>query len=149
MSSLVLDTLVTTLSQSITLTQNRRVTIRAISLKVVMFNAPAGTFTLKVKSGANTLTSKTFTSADIKSDLSTADNYAYLWKVLDFSGNLQLENGTYTLEISSSGYTFSESAYLGWIRPHENIFNTGDGSNDSILNNPFGFRIFELKRVNR
>ncbi len=147
MSTLVIERLKTTLSQSFTYTDNKRHTIKAIVPRLVMFNAPAGTFTFSIKSGVTTLASKTFTSAEIKSDLSTSDNYAWLWKVIDFSGIVQLESGTYSLEISSSGYTFTESSYLGWIRDHDDPFNTGDGNNSFFSENPFGFRIYELKRA--
>ena len=148
MTTLAVDELTTTLSQDFTINLNRRYSIEGIRPYIYMHNAPAGTFTLSVKDGVTTLASQTFDSAEIKSDLSTSDNYAHLWKRLVFDNPFQISKGTYTLELSSSGYTFSESNYLGWIREFENIFNETDGDNDSYDNNPFSFQIFENKRVN-
>ena len=149
MTTLVVDELKTTLTQSFTVDLNRRYTIAAVRPYLYMHNSPAGTFTFSVKdSGANTIASKTFTSAEIKSDLSTSDNYCHLWKALVFTNPLQLSKGSYSLVISSSGYTFAESSYLAWVKEYENIFNTTDGANDTDFNNPMSFQLFEQKRVN-
>ena len=148
MTTLVLDELDTTLSQDFTINLNRRYSIEGIRPYIYMHNAPAGTFTLSVKDGVTTLASQTFDSAEIKSDLSTADNYAHVWKRLVFDNPFQLSLGTYTLELSSAGYTFAESAYIGWIREFENVFNETSGTINTLFDNPFSFQIFENRRVN-
>ena len=147
MTTLVLDELITTLSQDFTINLNRRYSIEGIRPYIYMHNAPAGTFTLSLKEGVTTLVSQTFDSAEIKSDLSTSDNFAHIWKRLVFSTPFQLSKGTYTLELSSSGYTFAESAYIGWIREYENVFNETSGTIDTLFDNPFSFQIFENRRV--
>lgn len=147
MSHLVIDELRTTLSQSFTITSNNRVNVAGIRPYLYMHNAPAGTFTLSVKNGAETLASQTFTSAEIQSDLSTANAYAYLWKTITFDNPLQLDADTYTLEISSSGYTFSETGYLAWIKEHENQWHTQTGTADSVFDNTFSFQIFDYKEA--
>jgi len=148
MTTLVVEELKTTLSQSFTYNLNRRSIIAAVRPYIFMYNSPSGTFTLSLKEGATTHASKTFTSADIKSDLSTSDNYAHLWKALEFSNPIYLSKGTYTLELSHSGYSFSESSYLGWIKEHENIFNnTSDLTGVSVFDYPFSYQIFEKKGV--
>ena len=146
MTTLVLEELKSTLQQTVNLTLNRRYNIEAVRPLLYMHNAPAGTFTLSIKSGVNTLTSKSFTSADIKSDLSTVNNYAYLWKNLTFSEIALLKNGSYILELSSSGYTFSSSSYIGWIKEHENLFNETSGTPLTDLDNPFSYQLFEHRR---
>jgi hypothetical protein len=114
-----------------------------------MHNAPAGTFTLTVKnSDDETLVSQDFDSTEIKSDLSTSNNYAHVWKRLVFDNPFQLSKGTYTLVLSSSGYTFSESNYIGWIREFENVFNETSGTISELFDNPFSFQIFEKRRNN-
>jgi len=144
MSKLVVDELKTTLSQSITLTQDRIYHIGGIKINLFMYNSPSGTFTLSLKQGATTLVSETFTSAELKSDLSTSDDYLYLYKA--FSLNARLKKGTYTLEISSSGYTYSSSSFLGWIKSHENIFNEQSDTPIDFTYNPFDYLIYERVR---
>lgn len=148
MTTLVVEELKTTLSQSFTVNVNRRITVAAVRPYLLMYNSPSGTFTLSLKEGATTHASKTFTSADIKSDLSTSDNYAHLWKVIEFSNPVHLSKGSYTLELSHSGYTFSDTSYLGWIKEHENIFqNTADLTGLSSYDYPLSFQLFSKRRI--
>lgn len=144
MTTLVYDALETTIEQDFTINLNRRYTIEAINPYLMMFNEPSGTFTFSVlDSDTNILSSDTFTSADIKTDLSTSDSYAHIRKVIQFDNPLHLSRGTYTLKLSSSGYTFTESSHLGWVREFENIFNETTGTPSSDSENPFSFNIYE------
>ena len=135
----------TTLTQDFTINLNRRYTIAGIRPYLYIHNAPAGTFTLKIKDGATELASKGFTSSQIKTELSTTDNYAHIWKGIIFDTPLLLSKGAYTIELSSSDYSFSESSYIGWIKEFENIFNETDGGNIDLFSNPFSFQLFEKK----
>ena len=147
MTTLVVEELKTTLTQDITINLNRRYTIEGIKVYLMMYNAPSGTFTLSIKQSGSVIASKSFTSADIKTDLSTSDNYAHLWKALVFTNPLILSRGAYTLELSQSGYSFLETSYLSWVRPHENIFNDNE-STGYFTSNPLAFRLIEKKRCN-
>jgi len=144
MSYIVVDELVTTLTQTVTLNYDRIYHVAGLKIKLLMYNSPSGTFTLSVKQGATTLASKSFTSADIKTDLSTTDDYAYLYKALDFS--LPLKKGNYDLVLSSSGYTFSVSSFIGWIKSHENIFIEKTTEPSSFIDNPLDVLIYEKLR---
>lgn len=146
MTTLVVDELKTTLTQTINLNKVRRYNIAAVRPLIYMENAPSGTFTLSIKSGATTLASKSFTSADIKADLGTSDNFAYLWKNVTFDIPVKLNNGAYTLELSSSGYSYSSSSYIGWIKEFENIFNEINGTPQDYSENPFSYQLFEYRR---
>jgi hypothetical protein len=143
MTTLVVEELKTTLTQNFTIDLNRRYTIAGIRPYIYMHNAPAGTFTLTLKEGVNSLASQTFTSTEIKSNLSTVDNYAHIYKALTFTNPIHLSKGSYSLTLSSSGYTFSTGSYLAWVKEYENIFNTTDGANDTDFNNPMSFQLFE------
>lgn len=146
MTTLVVDELQTTLTQNFTIDLNRRFELTAVRPYLLMYNSPSGTFTLSLKEGATTHASVNFTSAEIKSDLSTSNDYAYLWKTLQFSNPVFLSKGSYSLVLSSSGYTFSESAYLGWIKEHENIFNnTVDLSGVGSFDYPLSYQLFEKR----
>lgn len=147
MTTLVVDELKTTLTQTFTLTLNKRYNIGGIRPYIYMHNSPSGTFTLKIKSGANTLASKDFTSAEIKTDMSTSDNYVHIWKGLLFDTPIQLVKGSYILELSSSGYSYSASSFLGWVKEYENIFNEVSGTPLSYFDNPYSFQLFEYRRA--
>lgn len=146
MTKFLCEELRTTLSQTFTLTGSRVFQISAMRPFLVMYGAPAGTFTMSIKSGANTLGSVSFTSADIQSDLDTSDTYAYINKALQFDQPLPLRAGSYTAELSSSGYTFGFT-FLAWIKRNESIFVTIDGTPADETNNPFTMELWEKKRV--
>jgi len=133
-STLIVEELQTTLEQTITFNNWGRFQLEGMALYLYMHNAPAGTFTVSVKDGATTLVSKDFTSAEIKTDLSTSDNYAYLWKPIELDNTSPLRTQNYTVEISSSGYTYSSGSYLGWIKPYENVYNDIEEVNYDTLN---------------
>jgi len=137
---LVVSELITTLSQTVTITGEERLSFASIRPYIYMHNAPAGTFTLSVKSGAATLISKSFTSSEIKSDLTTTDDYAHLWKALIFDNPFQLGKGEYELELSSSGYSFSNTSYIGWVKEHENRFNDQTGEEVSDFSGPYSYQ---------
>jgi hypothetical protein len=142
---LVSEDLKTTLTQTITIADDRVHHIDAVKIRLLMYNAPAGTFTLSLKEGATTYASKSFTSADIKSDLSTADNYAHLYKAIQFDYTVPLNAGSYDFVLSHSGYTYSGTSFIGWIKSHENIFNTRTDALNTILDNPQDILLYEKK----
>lgn len=147
MTTLVTEELRTTLTQTFTYDLNKRVSLAGIRPYLTMFNAPAGTFTFTLKRGAVTIATKDFTSTEIKSDLSTSDNYAHLWKVIQFDDPVQLTKGTYSMVISSSGYTYSTSSFLGWNKEFENKFNADDGTATGIFDNPFSYQLFAYQGI--
>lgn len=147
MTTLVVEELQTTLSQEFTISRSKRYHISGLKMYLVMYNAPSGTFTATIKSGATTIASKSFTSGDIQSDLSTSDSYAHVWKALVFDNNVILDKGTYTLELSSSGYTFSESAYMGWVKEHDQIFFGTDYTVNNIWEYPLSFYLLDETEI--
>ena len=147
MSQHIIEELKTTLGQDFTISLNRVYQMAGVSIGLVLFNDPAGTFTVSIKSGSATLESKSFTAAQVISALESTDGYMWGRVSLEFDQPLKLRKGTYTIELSSSGYTFGESAYLGWIRPHENIWTRLTYTPTGDLNKPLDYRLFELGRL--
>ncbi len=72
------------------MTDEKRIIVNSIRPYLYMHNAPAGTFTLTLNDEAGALVSKSFTSAEIKSDMETTDNYGYIYKTLIFDEKIQL-----------------------------------------------------------
>jgi hypothetical protein len=148
MTTLVVEPLITTLEQTITLNLKQRYIIAAIRPYVYMHNNPAGTFTYKLKSGATELWQSSFTSVAIKTALNAANNYAHI-KLNLISDYLKLSPGSYTVELSSSGYTYNDSSYMGWIKPHEDLFNDIDGTPDNDFSNPLGVQMLSENNIER
>jgi len=123
MSTLIVDDLITTLTQEITL--DEKAIIAAIRPKLVISNDPAGTFTLSVKQGSTTLVSKSYTMAEIKTNCGFADNEHHLgFFKFEFDDVVVLHPGTYNIELSASGYTFNSNAFVAWEREYLGPTNT-------------------------
>jgi hypothetical protein len=146
MTKLVTEELKTELIQTFTLSNDRIYQIDGIKIKLLMFNEPPGIFTLSIKQGSEVLNSADFTSSDIKSDLNTSEPYAWLYKAIKFPTLTPLLKGNYDLHLSSSGYTYSSTSFIGWVKSHENIFNTRTDQYTDITENPMDFLIYESTR---
>jgi len=146
MTVLLVEELKTTLEQDFTLAGSRVYQISALRPFVCMYAAPSGTFTFSIKNGSNVLGSLSFTSADIQSDLNTSNTYAYLHKALEFTNDIPLRAGTYTLEMSASGYTYSPDSFISWVKNNDLFFEV-DGTISNDTNNPHSFELWENKRA--
>lgn len=146
MTALVCEDLKTTLTESITLTYDKIYHIGGIKPKLMVYNMPAGTFTLSIKQGVTTLASADFTSTQLQAQLGTVNNYFWLNTAISFTELVALKKGTYDLEISSSGYTYSPTAFIAWVRSHENIFNERTDAFVDYTTNPFDVLIYERTR---
>lgn len=147
MSTIVCDELITTLTQTIVYNDDKLVRhIGGIKPRILMFNAPTGTFTATLKLGASELASQTFTSASIKTLMATTDNYAYLYVPLLFDTVCPIAPNTYTIVLSSSGYTYSGSSFIAWIKSFESIYITPTDAYISPEDNPMDILIYENVR---
>jgi hypothetical protein len=144
MTTLVTSELVTTLNQEVTYSLDQPIYIYGLKMLVVMFNNPAGTFTVAFRNGTTVLSSKTFTSASIKTALDTSNNYAYYFQPIEFDTPFLIERGTYNIHLSSSGYTFNSSSFLGWCKDYENNFIELDES-FGASESPRNLTIYTLK----
>ena len=141
------EELITTLTQPFKLNLHERSHVTAVRPYMVIVGAPAGTFTMSLKSGANTLASKTFTSASMKSDLSTADNNVHMMVNLTFTDVTPLSPGSYDLVLSSSGYTFSGTSFLGWAKEYDSVYNeVTTGGTASDYTRPLKFELWSYNR---
>jgi hypothetical protein len=146
MTTLVVEELITELYQDINYTSDERAIIASIMPYLLIYNSPAGVFTFSVLNGAEVLFSKTFTSADIKASISTSNNYAHVFYPIVPTTQVELEKGTYRFKLTSSGYTFSESSYIGWIKQHEDLQLPLDYIPTDDFDNPLSIRIKTFKR---
>ena len=101
--------LVTTLSQKLTV-GSEEVRISAIRPHLLRWLSPAGSLYLEVRDASNALVA---TSETIAISSLPAGNYlhGYIRFLVDC---ILAANSTYSVVLNSSGYTFSESAWIGW-----------------------------------
>lgn len=108
---------------------------------LVMINSPAGTFKFQIKSGATVLFEKTFTSSDLKSELSTLDDYLYSFHPIVPQNPFKIKKGTYNLHLTHTGYTYSNSSFLAWGQQHEDRQNIITYTLTGSSKIPLAFRI--------
>jgi hypothetical protein len=63
--------------------------------------------------------SKSFTAADIRTSLSTSDDFIHVFYPVIPTSDVYIEAGDYQLLLTKSGYTYADSNYLGWCRNFE------------------------------
>jgi hypothetical protein len=134
------------MEQKITRDLNERSRIAVIAPYIYMHNAPSGSFTFEIKKIDNTVVySKTFTSSDIKTLLNTTFDYAHVFIPFVPDEPVYIEKGQFKLVLSSSGYFYNRSSFLGWIRQHENLNNEIDYTPSNDAENPLAYRLKAYK----
>lgn len=141
MTTLVVNPLETILEQEFTYDLNTRAHVGAFYPYILLFNSPAGVFTLSLIKGATVIYSKAFTSADIKAALNTADNYAHVFYPAIPDNATQMERGTYKLRLSGTGYSATNDSYLGWCQQFEDVQNEMSYTPSSDEENSLAFRL--------
>lgn len=141
MTTLVVNPIGTGLEQEFTFNLNTRAHVGAFYPYLVMVSAPAGTFSVDLLKGLDVVFSKDFTSADIKMSLLTSDDFAHAFYPVIPNDPVQLEIGTYTLRISSSGYTETNTSYLAWAQQFEDIQNEMSYTPSGTEENSLAFRL--------
>lgn len=142
MSNIIVNPIGSSLEQDFEFNLNTRCQLGAIYPYVLMVDNPAGTFTVSLIKSGNTLFSKSFTSADIKTALDTTDNYAHVFYPIIPDNPVQIERGAYKLRITTSGgYVENEFKYLGWIQQFEDIQNEITYTVDNDQQRSLSFRI--------
>lgn len=143
MTTLVVTDLITELEQDLRYLLSDRCNIAGFYPYLLMFNAPAGTFTFELIKNGDTIYSHDFDSQDIKDSLPTTNNYIHTFFPIIPINPIQIEKGLYTIKISASGYTANSTSYLAWVQQYENIqMPTEIGANNDS-ENAFTIRIKE------
>lgn len=142
MTTLLVEPLSVLLYQEFNITDESRHPIGAVIPYIYMHNAPAGTFTFSVINNlSETILVKNFTSADLKLSIETTDNYAHVFYPIIPTNPIQFEKGSYVFTLTATGYTKTDSSFLGWIRQHENLNNILGYVPESDGQNPLATRL--------
>jgi len=154
MTTLVIDELRNSLplTQKINLVNELRSRVSAIRLHLMGFNNPTGDIKMAILRDDVEVDSVTQSLATIKASIDAAlgvsEDYWHGMILFQLDETIVLERGQ-DIKIQledSTGYTFSESSYLGWVKEHENLKNTR--FEDDPLNpfeNPFTFELWKYK----
>lgn len=127
-------------------TSGRAIHIVHIRPHIYKHLAPSGSFYLEVQNydGVKIAASNALTAAEI-----SADDYYHGY--IRFDLNLSLPPSTtdtsswYRLQLKSTGYSFSESAYIGWCVNFEDYDLDVDYTIAGNLDRPFGVQFWELR----
>ncbi len=138
-----------------TLTQviavHRKFQLSRIRLHLCKYLSPAGTFTLTLKdSEENVITSKSMTLAEMQAAATDDMQASYYHGYVSFVFPKQpiLKPDTYTLELSTSGYTYAEGEFIGWCKAWDDpaIALTGGGT-PVPSNRAYDFETYSVQRV--
>jgi len=134
----------TPIEQDIVVTE--RISFHALRLYLIKSLSPAGNLICKIKKGATVVAEKQLTSAEIEANADgvTSTNYFHGFVKFPF-GDLSLNPGDYTIELSSSGYSFTATSFYGWVKEFENRSNQLTGTVSIVADNPHSFQIWEYK----
>lgn len=142
MSRLAVEELITTLSQPFQVTKP----LNIAGVKPYLFAASPSitSITLEIHQGATVIFSKTLTFAEIKTMGSTTLNNWHGFIPFTNESSIFLSPGDYTIVLSASGYTYSHSNFIGWIKDRVcyigNILGTAP-TNYKL--NPYSYRLLE------
>lgn len=142
MTTFVIHELVTNLIQPFNVNVGYRLQMHTVRPYLFFNDAPAGTFTLGLYSGATLLDSDSITFAQIKSYIATTDDYIAAFCSFRFSSNPVLNPGVYSLKLTSTGYAYDQAIYVGWISLHENLINQITYSPVSDEENPLTYQLW-------
>lgn len=143
MTTLVVEELKTTLDQSVSLNFSDRYHVYAIGVHLYAHNFPGGIYTVSlIDPDASVVVEETFVSGEIYTALGTSNPYAQAYFRIILDDQPALPKGTYTLRLSSVGYTFSESSYMGWVRDHEDLKVKLEYAPESDLHNPLSYEVW-------
>jgi hypothetical protein len=142
MSTLAVYRLFTYVSQPITV--RRDLLCGSIRLKLYSHDLPDGTFSISILKGTQDIFTITFTSVDLQQKIDTSDRY--FWGDFAFPVNFYLDRGDYEIRLDSSGYVFSESRFLGWVKDFDEIDRDIIGEANDFSQYPFSFNLIEYKQ---
>lgn len=142
---LVVEELYDSLAQDFDFDQDR--VISTVRIWLYKHLSPSGDLSLTLnQSAADIATSDTLDSAYIESNTDATNlNYYHGMVRFDFTTPFVIRKGTVTLTLNASTYTFSESAFFGWVKPHENKYFTQEQSPSAGAFQSFGVEFWRYK----
>jgi hypothetical protein len=145
-TDLLVEEFVDELEQPFTWNFRTRAQLAAIMPYIYVHNNPAGAFTLSVLDSLdNLIAAESFDAADVYAAIEVDPGvrpYAHVHLPLLLASPKSLPPGEYKLKLESTGYTFSESSYLAWVKEHENLCVPLGYSPTSHAQNPMTYKLW-------
>jgi hypothetical protein len=144
MSRVVVEELITTLTQNFTVTTP--INIGGIKPKLFNSNASASDVTIDLLQSGNVLFTKTLTLAQIKLMGNTTLNNWHGFISFTSPTSIYLSEGDYQIRLSASGYTYSKTNFIGWCKEYDCYFGNILGTpltNYKLF--PYSYRLIEYK----
>lgn len=156
MTTLVLDEVRSAfpLIQEDTIRGELRTRLRAVRLHLIGVGNPlAGSLKLSLKKGLSLVSEKEISLSEIKTNIDTilgvSENHWHGYVRFEIDDTISLErDDIWTMElIGTNGYNFSDSSYIGWVKPHEDFVNSHkDVTPTNPFALPFGYQLWKYKR---
>ena len=122
----------TDLSIDFTISEDQ--SLKYVYLKLYFHNTPTGNVVVTVKNGSEILATASTTLNAMLAELPTGD-YHIGYAKFTLDKYIYLKSGiSYTINLATSSYTFSETDFFGWCVPHEDDPNENDNS--------FGYKLY-------
>jgi hypothetical protein len=139
LTSLVMDSLETELVQDIEIYKD--MSIKGIKLKLYFHQSPPGTFYLRFYKDASVIKEYSFISSNIKSQIGTLNNYFHA--VVALVGDFMLPRGNIQIKLESSGYSYSNSSFIGWCKDYDKVDERFTGTSNDFTSHPYEFKLIE------
>ena len=143
MTTLVVDELVSQLVQPIYI--KKKIKALAVKLHLYVHNMPTGSFKFQILKEGDLYAEFPFSCDDLKSSFGGTTSYFRVFFPFAVGSKINFEEGNYTLKITSTGYTYSQTSFLGWCKDWQGYFGDVTIVPESYLEFPYSFRIIELR----
>ncbi len=141
----------TALSQ--TITRETPCLVYAVRLHLCKFLSPAGTFIVTITDASDNVlatSSQTLVEMQAAGSADLAENYYHGHVTFAFTRCPTLRADTnYKIKLSSSGYTYSNTVFLGWCKAYDDraIAITGGVEPTASTDSPYDVEILALEKV--
>lgn len=128
-----------------TITPSRNLNVEAIRPHLLKYASPAGSLKINIRDANGYLIKSSNTLA-----ISAISAVAYFHGVVQFDVDVALKSGvTYIIELASTGYTYGDSAFIGWCNDFDLRCNDVAFDDDSSISAALRMEIWERKYVSR
>lgn len=142
MSTVVVDELITTLDQPISVF--RPISLAAIKPYIFAASPLIESITFSILKDGVALFTQSHLFEDLKAALNTSDDNFHGFFPFYTEGTIYLPPGDYVIRMSASGYTFSSTNFVGWCKDYLRYFGKITGEIPTHYSMfPYSFRLLE------
>ncbi len=147
MSKIIVQPLISTIEQTVSIWETHNVA--RIMLGVYKSLNPTGSFKVEIiDSDSLVIASKTQTIVEMQTAGSTelSSDYYHGFISWIFDRPVFMVAGTYTIKLSATDYTYSESTHIAWMKDWDNKVTNNSGTATTDFKEPYITRFYSYKR---